>query len=171
MPDARMSAVDKAASMGVHRLSPYLVVSSAADAIDFYKAAFEAVELIRLPGPDGKLIHACLSINGSSVMLTDELCMPMGEVADRGSRSPRSLGGTAVTMHLVVDDVDAVFQQAVRAGATVAMPVADMFWGDRYGAIEDPFGHHWSIATPIRNLSEHELKQATLAAFSSETEK
>ena len=126
---------------GMHRLSPHLVCDGAADAIEFYVAAFGAQELMRLPGENGRLMHAAISINGSSVMLVDE---------DRsyGLLSPKALGGSPVTIHLIVPDVDAAFDRAVAAGATAGMPVAEMFWGDRYGVLEDPFGHLWSLATP-----------------------
>jgi PhnB protein len=138
---------------GVHSVSPHLVCAGAADAIEFYKKAFDAVELIRLPGKGGKLMHACVSINGSSVMLVDES-------PQFGILGPKALKGTPVTIHLVVADVDKAVDRAVRAGATVVMPVADMFWGDRYGQIEDPFGHRWSLATTKRTLSEQELRAA-----------
>lgn len=142
---------------GMHQLSPHLVCAGAADAIAFYQAAFGARELVRLPGPDGKLMHACVSINGSSVMLVDENL-------EYGMRSPKALDGTPVTIHLIVPDVDAWFARAVAAGATVRMPVDDMFWGDRYGIIEDPFGHTWSLATPQRTLTGDELAEAAKAA-------
>jgi len=137
-------------------LSPHLVCAGAADAIEFYKKAFGAVEMIRVPGRDGRLMHACVSVNGSSVMLVDE--MPQC-----GVLSPKSLKATPVTIHLVVPDVDKAVDRAVKAGATVVMPVADMFWGDRYGQIEDPFGHRWSLATPQRVLSEQEIRAAAEA--------
>jgi PhnB protein len=147
---------------GMHVLSPHLVCAGAAAAIDFYKAAFGATELIRLPGRDGKLMHACLSVNGSSVMLVDEN-------RDGGMLSPKALNGTPVTIHLFVKDADAVVQQAVAAGATVKMPVQDMFWGDRYGMIEDPFGHHWSIATPLgKPMTAEQLAEAARGAMCSE---
>jgi PhnB protein len=126
---------------GVRPLSPHLVCDGAADAIEFYVAAFGAVELMRLANDDGKIMHACLAINGGSVMLVDEN-------PDYGMRSPISLGGTPVTIHLAVDDVDSLFDRAVAAGATVVEPIENMFWGDRYGVVSDPFGHQWSIATP-----------------------
>ena len=129
---------------GMHFISPHLVCAGAAEAIEFYKLAFDAVEMMRLPGQDGKLMHASISILGSSVMLVDEN-------REFGMNSPKALGGTPVTIHLIVSDVDAVVAQAVAAGAVVTMPVADMFWGDRYGVIQDPFGHLWSIATPGAN--------------------
>lgn len=153
--------MDKQLSNGVPSLAPHLVCAGAADAIKFYQQAFGAKEMIRLPGPDGKLMHACVSINGSAVMLVDEN-------RDYGMLSPKSLGGTPVTIHLGVEDADKTAAQAVAAGARVVMAVADMFWGDRYGIVEDPFGHRWSIATPQRRLSEAELKEAARKAFCSE---
>jgi uncharacterized glyoxalase superfamily protein PhnB len=149
----------KALPRDMHVLSPHLVVAGAAEAIAFYKTAFGAVEKIRMPGKDGKLMHACVQICGSSVMLVDE--MP-----EWGALSPKALKGTPVTIHLYVDDVDAFVDRAVKAGATVKMPVADMFWGDRYGVIVDPFGHNWSIATPQRELTEQEMRAAMEKAMS-----
>ena len=146
------------APYGMHTLSPHLVCAGAAEAIDFYKRAFDAVEMIRVPGKDGKLIHAAIQICGSSVMLVDE-------APEWGALSPKSLNGTPVTIHLYVSDVDAFVERAVKAGATVKMPVADMFWGDRYGTIEDPFGHSWSVATHIHDLSEQELREAARRAM------
>jgi PhnB protein len=144
---------------GMHTLSPHLVCAGAADAIDFYKSAFGATELVRLAAPNGKLMHACLSINGSSVMLVDEN-------RDYGMLSPKALGGTPVTIHLIVPDADAFAQRAVAAGATLKMPVQDMFWGDRYGLLEDPFGHRWSVATPLRApMTTEELEAAAANAF------
>jgi uncharacterized glyoxalase superfamily protein PhnB len=145
----------------MHVLSPHLVCAGAADAIEFYKKAFDAVEMVRLPGEDGKLMHAGILICGASVMLVDE-------APEWGMLSPRSLQGTPVTIHLYVEDVDAFVERAVEAGATVKMPVADMFWGDRYGVIEDPFGHRWSVATHLRDLSEQELRDAARQAMGGE---
>lgn len=140
-------------------MAPHLVVAGAADAIAYYGKAFGATELLRIPGPNGKLIHAAVEIGGLPVMLTDE------EPA-WGSLSPKSLKGTPVTIHLNVADVDAFFARAVEAGATVKMPVADMFWGDRYGLLQDPFGHNWSIATHQRDMTETELRAAAAEAMS-----
>jgi uncharacterized glyoxalase superfamily protein PhnB len=134
-------------------LTPHLVCAGAAKAIAFYKKAFGATETIRLPGKDGRLIHASVEINGAAVMLVDE--MP-----EWGALSPKSLKGTPVTVHLYVDDVDAVFKRAVKSGATSIMAVADTFWGDRYGVIEDPFGHRWSIATHLRDMTAKEIQKA-----------
>jgi PhnB protein len=146
---------------GVSPLSPHLVVAGAADAIKFYERAFGAKELMKLEGPDGKLMHACVSINGCSVMLVDE--NPQWKAL-----GPKSLGGTPVTIHLMADDVDKTTDQAVAAGAKVIMPVADMFWGDRYGIVEDPFGHHWSIATTKKFMTEAEIKAAAQKAMCGE---
>jgi len=138
---------------GMHTVTPHLVCAGAADAIEFYKKAFNAVEGGRLPGPHGKLMHAMIRIEGSAVMLVDE--MP-----ECGALGPKSLKGSPVTIHLYVEDVDAVIARAVAAGAKVTMPVADMFWGDRYGRLEDPFGHHWSVATHIRDVTPAEMQDA-----------
>jgi PhnB protein len=138
---------------GMRTVTPHLVCAGAADAIDFYKKAFNAVEVGRLAGPQGKLMHAQIRIGDSAVMLVDEF-------PDWGSFGPKSLKGSPVTIHLYVEDVDAAFKRAVDAGATVKMALADMFWGDRYGVLEDPFGHYWSIATHVRDVSPEEMQQA-----------
>jgi uncharacterized glyoxalase superfamily protein PhnB len=149
-------AAERAAAHGVHAVTPHLVCAGAAEAIEFYQKAFGATEMIRIPGPDGKLIHACVSINGSSVMLVDEF-------PEMGGTSPKRLKGTPVTIHLIVDDVDRFVDRAVTAGAKIVMPVEDQFWGDRYGVIEDPFGHHWSVATPKRDMTMEEIRSAARA--------
>jgi uncharacterized glyoxalase superfamily protein PhnB len=141
----------------VHPVTPHLVCAGAADAIAFYEKAFGARELMRLPAPDGRLMHACVEINGSTVMLVDEF-------PEMGATSPARLGGTGVTIHLTVPDADAFAARAAEAGATVIMPVADMFWGDRYGVLQDPFGHRWSVATPQRAMSAADI-EAALAAM------
>ena len=143
---------------GMHSLTPHLVYAGAADAIEFLKRAFDAVELSRLPGPGGKVMHASVRIGDSVLMLVDEN-------PEWGMLGPKALKGSPVTIHLYVENVDAVVAQAVAAGATVTMPVADMFWGDRYGVLEDPFGHHWSVATHTRDLSPQEI-QAGMATAS-----
>lgn len=137
---------------GMHSLTPHLIVAGAADAIEFYKKAFGAVELMRLPGPDGRLMHASVRIGDSALMLVDE--MP-----EYGALGPRALKGSPITIHLYSTDVDATVAQAVAAGAKVTMPVAEMFWGDRYGQLEDPFGHRWSVATHTRDLTPEEIRQ------------
>lgn len=142
---------------GVHSLTPHLVCEGAVEAMEFYKKAFGAVELMRMPGPDGKLMHGAMTIGDSRLMLVDAN-------PDWGCLGPKALKGSPVTIHLSVENVDAVVAQAVAAGATIKMPVADMFWGDRYGVLVDPFGHQWSVATHIRDLSPAEIQQAMLAA-------
>lgn len=137
----------------MHTVTPHLICAGAADAIEFYKKAFNAVEAGRLPAPNGKLMHAMIRIEGSAVMLVDE----MPEWCAMG---PKSLKGSSVTLHIYVPDADAFFARAVAAGAKVIMPLADMFWGDRYGKLEDPFGHHWSIATHQRDLTSEEITAA-----------
>ncbi len=138
---------------GMYTVTPHLVCAGAAEAIEFYKKAFNAVDMGRLAGPQGKLIHAMIRIGDSVVMLVDEF-------PDWGSFGPKSLKGTPVTLHLYVEDVDSFTKRAVEAGATITMPVADMFWGDRYGILEDPFGHRWSVATHIRDVSPEEMEKA-----------
>ncbi|MES2102610.1 MAG: VOC family protein [Pseudomonadota bacterium] len=135
---------------GMHSITPHLVCDGAADAIEFYKKAFNAVELMRLPAPDGKLVHGSVRIGDSTLMLVDES-------PQWNSFGPKSLKGTPVTIHLYVENVDAAFAQAVAAGATAKMPPADMFWGDRYGVLIDPFGHNWSLATHTRDLKHEEI--------------
>jgi PhnB protein len=137
---------------GMHTVTPHLVCAGAADAIGFYVKAFGAVELGRMPGPDGKLMHAQVKIGDSVLMLVDE--MP-----EWGALGPKALKGTPVTIHLYVKDVDAAFALAVAAGATAKMPPAEMFWGDRYGQVEDPFGHRWSIATHTRDLTDAQIRE------------
>ncbi|WP_423414607.1 VOC family protein [Hyphomicrobium sp. B1] len=134
-------------------ITPHLVCAGAADAIDFYKKAFGAEEEMRLAGANGKLMHAAVRVGNARFMLVDEL-------PEWGSSSPITLGGSPVTIHLYVADVDAFVERAVKAGAILRMPVEDMFWGDRYGIIEDPFGHKWSVATHKRDMSEREIEEA-----------
>ncbi|HEY5148694.1 MAG TPA: VOC family protein [Mycobacterium sp.] len=137
-------------------LSPHLVVDDANAAIDFYVKAFGAVEVGRVPGPDGKLIHGAVQIDGATVMLADDF----PEMNGGKSMTPKALGGTPVTVHLTVTDVETRFQQAVDAGATVVMPLEDQFWGDRYGVVRDPFGHQWSLGQPVREVSYEEIQQS-----------
>lgn len=153
-----MSKPENNVNDGMHSLSPHLVCNGAMAAIDFYKEAFGAEEMIRVPDPNGKLIHACLCINGSSVMLMDEF-------PEMGNASPRTIGGTPVSLHLIVEDVDSAFDRAIKAGAREVMAPDDMFWGDRYGVVEDPFGHHWSLATPQKSYSQEELTEMAKTAM------
>jgi PhnB protein len=147
----------KPVEVGMHTVTPHLVCAGAADAIEFYKKAFGAEEMMRMPGPDGKLWHGMIRIGDSVVMLADEF-------PEWQSFGPLTLKGSPVTLHLSVPNVDEVFQRAVDTGAKVKMPVDDMFWGDRYGIVEDPFGHRWSIATHIRDVSPEEMAAAMAKA-------
>jgi uncharacterized glyoxalase superfamily protein PhnB len=143
----------KAIPEGMHTITPHLVCANAAAAIEFYKKAFHATDASILPGPDGKIMHAHLRIGDSSLMLMDEF-------PDFCSFGPKSLKGSPVTIHLYVENADAVFNRAIAAGAKEKMAMADTFWGDRYGVLEDPFGHFWSVATHIRDLSNEEIREA-----------
>ena len=142
--------------------APYLVVSNGAAAIDFYKSAFGAVELARhqAPGTD-KLMHAHLVIRGGHLMLCDDF----SSMGHGKSETPEALGGSPVTFHIHVDDADAAWAQAVGAGAEITMPLADQFWGDRYGQLRDPFGHKWSIGQTKSAPSEAELEEGAKVAF------
>jgi uncharacterized glyoxalase superfamily protein PhnB len=137
---------------GYHTITPHLIVRDAARAIDFYKQAFGAKDRGVMKGPDGKVMHAELQIGDSVVMLADE--MP-----EFGSHSPQSIGGSSTGLHIYTEDVDAAFDRALKAGAQVEMPVMDQFWGDRYGKLKDPFGHSWSLATHVKDLSVEEMKR------------
>jgi PhnB protein len=138
---------------GYHSVTPYLYIDGAAAAIDFYKKAFGAIETVRMLSPDGKIGHAEIKIGDSHVMLADQ--------NERvGAYSPKHYGGVPGNLMIYVEDVDSVFKRAVDAGATVNRPLADQFYGDRNGGIEDPFGHHWFISTHIRDVSPEEMKQA-----------
>jgi len=136
----------------MHTVTPHLVCAGAAEAIEFYKRAFNAKELARIPGPQGKIMHAEIRIGDSVVMLVDEF-------PEWGAFGPKSLKGSPVTIHLYVENVNAFVSRAVEAGAKITMPVADTFWGDRYGQLDDPFGHHWSVATHIRDVTPDELER------------
>jgi PhnB protein len=151
--DTSTNPTTKPIPEGMHTVTPHLICAGAADAIEFYRKAFGAVELSRMPGSDGKLMHASIRIGDSVIMLNEEN-------PDWGSFGPKSLKGSPVTIHLYVENVDAIFEQAVRAGAKVTMPLDDMFWGDRYGKLEDPFGHLWSIGTHVRDVSPEEMQKA-----------
>ncbi len=142
---------------GYHTATPYLIVRDAASAIEFYKKAFGASELMRMADPSGKVMHAEIKIGNSPIMLADEF-------PEMGARSPQSLGGSPVSILLYVEDVDAVFSQAVAAGANVERPVKDQFYGDRSGGVTDPFGHVWYIATHKEDVSPEELQKRAAAA-------
>jgi PhnB protein len=143
---------------GYHAATPYLAVDDAAQAIEYYKKAFSAKERVRMNGPDGKVGHAELEIGDALVMLADPF-------PQSSTTSPKELGGTSVSIFMYVEDVDAVVKQAVDAGATLTMEVADQFWGDRMGSISDPFGHSWSLGTHVEDLSPEEIEERGKAAF------
>ena len=143
---------------GYHSLTPYLAVEDASKAIEFYKEAFGAEENIRMPGSDGKIAHAELQIGDSKLMLSDPF--PHSNV-----RPPSERGGPTGSVFMYVEDVDATFEQAQRAGADVVSELEDMFWGDRFGTLSDPFGHVWSVATHKEDLSEEEMAERSKAAM------
>lgn len=145
-------ATAKPIPQGYRSVTPYLTLNDAARALEFYKRAFGAQEVMRMEGPGGKIGHAEIKIGDSMIMLADE--MP-----GSGSRSPQSLGGATGGIFLYVENADAVFNQAVSAGAQVEAPLADMFWGDRYGRLKDPFGHSWSVATHIEDVAPAEMSK------------
>jgi uncharacterized glyoxalase superfamily protein PhnB len=147
---------------GHEGIIPHLVCSPAAQAIDFYKKAFGAEELHRMAGPDGRLMHAAMRIEGRFLFF---LADDFPEYCNGQSRTPNSLGGTPVVLHRYVKDADAAIDRAAKAGATVLMPATDMFWGDRYGQVKDPFGHQWAFATRIKDMSPQEMDKAGKDAF------
>ncbi len=141
-----------------HTATPYLIIKDAGKAIEYYKEVFGAVEYMRLPAPDGKVMHAEIKIGDSPIMLCEEC-------PDYKALSPQTLGGTAVSIVLYVEDVDTVVNRAVTAGATILMPVGDQFWGDRMGTVADPFGHKWSIATHKEDVTSEEIQARAKALF------
>ena len=139
---------------GHHTISPHLIVDDAAKAIEFYKKAFGAESAVCMTGPDGKsVMHAELKIGNSIFMLA-------GEFPEHGCVGPKTVGGTPVSIHLYVEDCEKVFNQAIAAGATASMPITEMFWGDRFGKLTDPFGHQWSVATHIKDMTPEEMQKA-----------
>jgi len=148
-----MSERVKAVPPGFHSLTPHLTVRDADKALEFYKNALGAEILNVARMPDGKVLHASLRIGDSMLMLNDEF-------PEMGGLSPLSTGGAGVTIHIYTENVDQVFNRAVSAGAKVKMPLMDQFWGDRYGLVTDPFGHSWSLATHIKDMSPEEMQQA-----------
>jgi PhnB protein len=146
---------------GHENLIPHLVCDPCSDAIEFYKKAFGAEEAHRMPAPDGRIMHACIRIGSSLVFLVDDFA----EYCGGKSQSPKGLNGSPVTIHHYVENCDAAIQRAVDAGATVTMPATDMFWGDRYGMVTDPFGHKWSFATHIKDLTPDQVKSGMKEAF------
>ncbi len=144
---------------GYHTITPHLVVNDAARAIEFYKLAFGAEELVRLPSPDGKIMHAELRVGDTRIMLAEEF-------PQMGSKSPRTLGGSPLTLMIYSRDVDKAFQRAVKAGAKPRREPQNEFWGDRYCSLEDPFGHSWSIATRVEDVSPEEMRERMRKQFS-----
>lgn len=145
---------------GFHTISIHMTVKNATEAIDFYKKAFGAEEICRMPGPDGNsIMHAELKIGDSIIMLNDEF-------PGHGISAPQTLNGTSFSIHLYVDDANALFDRAIQAGAKEVMPVGDQFWGDRYGMLKDPYGHCWAIATHTEDLSPEEINQRAKEFFS-----
>ncbi len=145
---------------GYHTVTPYLAVDDAAEAIDYYKKVFGAKERVRMDAPGGKIGHAELEVGDSLVMLSD----PFPQAS---TKPPQELGGTSVSVFLYVEDVDATVKQAVDAGATITMEVADQFWGDRMGSFTDPFGHSWSIATHVEDVPPEEMAERAKTAMAS----
>jgi PhnB protein len=143
----------------MHSITPHIVCKDAPAAIEFYKKAFGAIDAGQMLAPNGKLIHGMIRIGDSAVMLAEE-------TPEWGAVSPLTLKGSPVTLHLYVDNADAAFERAVAAGATSVMPPADMFWGDRYGVLKDPFGHNWSIAHHMRDMTPEEMQAGAIQACS-----
>ena len=137
---------------GYHSVTPYLVVDGAARALEFYTQAFGATEVMRMPGPGGKIAHAEIRIGDSHVMLADEH-------PEQGHRGPKSIGGTPVGIMIYVEDVDSMFRKAISLGATETRPVEDQFYGDRSGSLTDPFGHNWMISTHVEDVSPEEMER------------
>src|SRR3989441_2036777 len=146
---------------GYHSVTPYLIIKGAADAIEFYKKAFGATELFRFPAPDGKIGHAEIKIGDSPIMLADEF-------AEMGYKGPQALGGSPVSLMIYLEDVDAVFDRAVEAGASVKEAVQDKFYGDRTGTLTDPFGHVWHVATHKEDVSMEEMEERDMPDMRSE---
>ena len=155
-----MATATKPIPDGYHSATPYLIVKGAAEAIDFYNRAFGATELLRMADPKGGIAHAEIKIGDSVIMLADEH-------PNMGYRGPRSLGGSAVSIMLYVTDVDGTFDRAVKAGAKAQRPVANQFYGDRSGTLEDPFGHIWTISTHVEDGAPEEMNRRAEAAFKS----
>jgi PhnB protein len=155
-------ATVKAIPDGFRTVTPHLIVKGAAKALDFYRQAFGAKEQVRMAAPDGSIMHAQMQIGDSVIMLVDEK-------PEMGSRGPQTLGFSTVLLNIYCDDADAMFARATRAGATVTMPLADMFWGDRYGQLTDPFGHVWSIATHKKDVTPAEMKKAMEEMFAQQS--
>jgi PhnB protein len=146
----------KAVPQGYHSITPYLILKGAAQGIEFYKKAFGATEMMRMPGPDGKIGHAEIKIGDSPIMLADES-------PQMNARSPQTIGGSPITILLYVEDVDAVVKKAEAAGAKIERPVENKFYGDRMATLTDPFGHTWHVATHVEDVSPEEMKKRAAA--------
>lgn len=155
-----MAGTKRANPEGFSAVTPHIAIKGAREALEFYKKAFGAEERFMLPGPDGRVMHAEMTIGGSIVMLAEEYS------ECPGPRSPQTLGGTTFSLHLYFENVDEAFDRAVKAGAEVTMPLENMFWGDRYGRIRDPFGHEWSLAQHISDPTPEEMQAAMNAMMS-----
>ena len=153
-----MTSTVKPIPEGYHTITPYLIVNDGAGAIEFYKKAFGATEIMRMPSPDGRVAHAEIKIGDSQIMLADEF-------PEMGARSPQTLGGSPVSLLLYVEDADAVAEQAIAAGAKVLKPVEDKFYGDRAGQFTDPFGHRWFVATHVEDVPPDEMARRAAAAM------
>jgi PhnB protein len=145
---------------GYPRVTPYLIIDGASAAIDFYRSVLGARERMRMPAPDGRVGHAELEIGDSLIMLADEF-------PEMEARGPKAVGGTPVSLHVYVEDADGVFDRAIQAGARALQPVEDKFYGDRSGQFEDPFGHHWSVATHVEDVPPDEMAARAAAAMTS----
>jgi PhnB protein len=154
-----MAKKAQAIPKGYHTVTPSLVIAGAARAIDFYKKALGAEEVMRFPGPDGQIMHAEIKVGDSPIMLSDE-------IPDMGAKGPRSIGGTPVSFFIYGENVDAAWKRAIDAGAKEVVPLADQFWGDRGGCVEDPFGHRWWLAQHVQDLTPEEIRKAAEAFFS-----
>ena len=150
----------KAIPEGYHTLTPHLPVDDAKKALEFYKRAFGATERSRMPGPDGKIAHAEIQIGDSVIMTSDPF-------PQSSTKSPKEIGGTTASVFLYVEDVDSVVQDAVDAGGQITMPIEDMFWGDRFGQVTDPFGHIWQIATHVEDVAPAEMEKRAAEAMAS----
>ena len=159
-----MAGKVKAVPEGMHTITPHLVVRNGSKAIEFYKKAFGAQEIGAHRTPDGKLMHAMLKIGDSLLMMADEF-------PNMGSKAPETLGGSPVVLNIYVEDVDRLFNQAVAAGAKVTMPLANQFWGDRYGQVVDPFGHHWALASRVEEVPPEELQRRAKDMFAEMSKK
>ena len=144
---------------GFSSITPHIIIKGCSDAIEFYKKAFDAVEIYKSLMPDGRVMHAMIQIGNSFVMAADEF-------PEMGATSPNTIGGTSTSLHIYTQDADKMYNQAIKAGATPIMPINNMFWGDRYGQVQDPYGHRWAIATHMKDVTPEEMQEAAKKLFS-----